>query len=256
MSVSNSGEGQRVIASESNAEPAYWTLVEIDRLKAVNKVLGDRKFDRMLDIGCGRGEFTVGVARERGVAEAYGVDFSKEGILAARRRGITATQVDLNRDRLPFSNGEFDLAIMIEAIEHLEDVEHCLQEVARVVRPRGSLVVTTPNLASWHGRLSLLLGFQPFTLDVGYRRHYGSIVSFSGLSSSHVRGFTPPALREILEMFQFKIESLASSPVPIPGTFRGKAVLSWVDRVLSKFPRIGSDLVVGCSRGSHMSKED
>jgi methionine biosynthesis protein MetW len=229
-------------------EEGFWNVPERLRLRGITRVLSERRFQRMIDVGCGFGEFTSGVAHELSIPEVYGVDFSADAVGSVSRRGIVASRVDLNRDPLPFPDETFDLAIMVESIEHLEDVEHCLEEVARVLRKGGSLVVTTPNLASWHGRLSLLLGFQPFTLDVGFERHYGSLASFSGRSSGHIRGFTLPALSEILRHFGFSVDKIDSAPLPIPGDFRGKSLLCQVDRIISTAAPLASDLIVGSTR--------
>lgn len=197
----------------------------------------------MLDVGAGRGEFTSGLQAALGVKEVFGVDGSPDAVAASLEGGIHASVVNLNLDRLPFDQCEFDLVTMIETIEHLEDVEHCLTEVARVTRPAGCLLVTTPNLASWHGRLSLLLGFQPFTLDVGFRHHYGSLVRFSGKSAGHIRGFTIPALRELASECGFRLVKLSSCAVSFETGTAASRAMHLLDRTLSMSSAWGSDLI-------------
>jgi methionine biosynthesis protein MetW len=242
--------------SDPIGEQRYWTYVERARLKAIQRVLPARAFGRVLDVGCGRGEFSIGFARALGIAGIQGVDGSPDAVASARARGIPATVADLNRDTLPFESGSMDLVVMVETIEHLEDVEHCLDEVRRVLAQGGSLLVTTPNLASWHGRISLALGFQPLSLDVGFRRHYGSILRLSGKSAGHIRGFTRPALAELLEALGFTAASWSSAPAVVTGDGGLVTLLRTLDRGLSHFPNIGSEIVVHARRGAETTPRD
>jgi SAM-dependent methyltransferase len=59
--------------------------------------------------------------------------------------------------RLPFEDASFDYLLSSEAIEHLPDQLAMLRECARVLRPRGRLLLTTPNLLSLRARLAFLL---------------------------------------------------------------------------------------------------
>jgi len=227
--------------------------VELTRLSALSNLLGKRSFSRALDIGCGSGDFTLGYARCLRLDQVFGVDVSEETVEEARARGVVAVCVDLNKDNLPFADNTFDLVVMAEVIEHLENVEHTMDEVARVVTPGGYLAITTPNLASWHGRLSLLLGYQPFTLDVGLRRHYGSLLTVSGKSAGHIRGFTLPALRELLSSFGFRVIGISSAPGVASGDSFILDLLRTLDRAISRVPRLASGLVVAARSTKHAS---
>ena len=52
---------------------------------------------------------------------------------------------DFNIDQLPFPEGKFDLVTCTEVFEHLENYRHALREAARVLKPGGLLVVSTPE---------------------------------------------------------------------------------------------------------------
>lgn len=213
-------------------------------MAAITQLLRHKEYSHVLDLGCGSGDFTLGFARSLGISQAAGVDSSEGKILEARSKGITAFQADLNKDALPFSNDSFDIVLMAEVIEHLENVEHCMDEVSRVVSPGGYLAITTPNLASWHGRISILLGYQPFTLDLGFRRHYGSLMTISGKSAGHIRGFTLPALKDLLLDFGFKVTGVSSAPGVATGESTLMRLLKSADRAFSPFPSLASGLVV------------
>ena len=70
-----------------------------------------------------------------------------------------------NVEELPFSDGEFDLVLCSQVIEHLLDVDAGLRELARVLRPGGTLILTTDNernlvtRALYLGRLDHQRGF-------------------------------------------------------------------------------------------------
>lgn len=118
---------------------------------------------RLLDLGCG----SANVAdRLREVSGGYvGMDFGHPQIAyAARKHAASQHQLSVrlvrgDGERLPFADGSFDLVIMSEVIEHLIRPEVAVWEVARVLRPRGALVMTTNNAseAPLHSPLSHLL---------------------------------------------------------------------------------------------------
>jgi SAM-dependent methyltransferase len=102
-----------------------------------------------LDVGCGAGDR---VERMRAAGwRAVGVDLAAPGLVAAARRGIGVARA--RGERLPFASGRFGAVVMSHSIEHTYDPVAALREVARVLRPGGEAVVTTPNPASVLARL-------------------------------------------------------------------------------------------------------
>jgi SAM-dependent methyltransferase len=100
---------------------------------------------RVLDAACGTGYGTAILAAAGG-SEVVGVDLDEQVIDAARATAPPATRfegADL-RD-LPFGEDEFDLVVCFEAIEHVPDPETVLDQLYRVLRPDGLLLVSTPN---------------------------------------------------------------------------------------------------------------
>lgn len=99
----------------------------------------------VLDAGCGVGWGTVRLARA-GAHRAVGVDIDEGALVSARERaGEHAEFVRGDLMSLPFDGGSFDLVVSFEAIEHVEDPRRALDEFRRVLRPRGLLVVSSPN---------------------------------------------------------------------------------------------------------------
>ncbi len=103
-----------------------------------------------------------------------------------RKKGWTA--VNLNDD-LPFRTGTFDLVMMLEVVEHLADIPHILREIARVMRPEGVAILSTPNRLNVTSRLHYLLsGFykgRRAPLPYHYRVEDGRNWHIMGLNDFH-----------------------------------------------------------------------
>jgi SAM-dependent methyltransferase len=98
---------------------------------------------RVLEVGCGRGEFAERMVAELGV-EVVALDQSERMVLLTRRRGIDARVGDVQA--LPFEDGAFDCAVANWMLYHLADLDRGLSELARVLRPEGRLVAATNSL--------------------------------------------------------------------------------------------------------------
>jgi 2-polyprenyl-3-methyl-5-hydroxy-6-metoxy-1,4-benzoquinol methylase len=72
--------------------------------------------------------------------------------------GVMPVAVDLNTDFSDDLGRTFDLVTAVEIIEHLDSPRHFLGQIWKLLKPGGHLVVTTPNIAHWMGRIWFLLG--------------------------------------------------------------------------------------------------
>ena len=182
---------------------------------------------RLLDCGCGNGEFTARVARRARVSESYGIECVDQRIEEATGRGIIVTKADLN-EPLPHEDGFFDIVHANQVIEHLTNTDLFLREIKRVLRPDGYAILSTNNLASWHNVFSLALGMQPTPLHISNEAIVGN--AFDPLrgtrhpsqGDSHLRVFSFQGLRELCLYHGLKIEGLKTAgyyPLP-PGLAR------------------------------------
>lgn len=121
---------------------------------------------RWIDMGCGRGEF-LELARAQGHT-AMGLDFWASNARAVADAGRPSLSADLNIG-LPFRDGALDGATLIEVIEHIVRAEGLVAELARVIRPGGWLIVTTPNVVHWTYRIRTLTGHPPKQEGYYYR---------------------------------------------------------------------------------------
>jgi SAM-dependent methyltransferase len=95
---------------------------------------------RVLEVGCGRGEAAEWIARETG-AEVVAVDQSERMVELTRARGVDARIGDVQE--LPFEDGSFDVVLAAWMLYHVADLDRGLSEVARVLRRGGRLVAVT-----------------------------------------------------------------------------------------------------------------
>ncbi|MCS7122121.1 MAG: class I SAM-dependent methyltransferase, partial [Archaeoglobaceae archaeon] len=144
-----------------------------DRHRKVLKIFSNYKFEKILDVGCGDGKFTKLIAEACRAKEVYGLEISEIGVEMAKRNGINCSKCDVDVENFPFDSNYFDAVFAGEIIEHLYDPDHFLEEVHRVLKPDGIFVLTTPNLASIHNRIALLLGYQPFPIGISLRLNVG-----------------------------------------------------------------------------------
>lgn len=95
---------------------------------------------RILDAGCGGGATLVELA---GLGAATGLEPLPASREKARSRGV-AEVVDGRLEALPFPDGSFDLMLVLDVLEHLDDAPAALRELHRVVAPGGAGVITVP----------------------------------------------------------------------------------------------------------------
>ena len=103
----------------------------------------------LLDVGCGEGVLTQRWAQRLGDRRVVGIDLDDPALRAEweRRRAPNLEYRVMKAERLPFGDGEFDLAAAIEVLEHVPDPAHTVAEMARVAA--GHLLVSVPREPLW-----------------------------------------------------------------------------------------------------------
>jgi SAM-dependent methyltransferase len=163
---------------------------------------------RVLDVGCGRGVLLSGLAR-RGF-EAHGFEMSASAAAGVDPRAVVRVGKSLHDAEYP--SAYFDQVIIWHVLEHLPDPRETLQEIRRVLKPGGRLVVAVPNYSSLQARCS---GAQWFHLD----------------PPRHLFHFPAEGLRQLLASTGFDVErehhfSLRQNP------------FGWVQSALNCLPRL------------------
>jgi len=169
---------------------------------------------KVIDLGCGKGDFTLKVKERIDCKEIYGVDVWDEALREAKNKGIEAEKMDLNEE-LSFPDDSFHVVVSNQVLEHLFFPSKFIQEVYRVLKENGYAVISTENLASWDNITSLLLGYTPFSMEFD-RIKIGNPFSphdkeKRGEYPSHVRIFSFQGLIDLFKLRGFKIEKVSAS---------------------------------------------
>jgi SAM-dependent methyltransferase len=199
----------------------------------------------MLDIGCYDGSKTRLLADLVGAQEIWGTDFLPDRLVQAQAHNIRTALVDLNSEQqLPFADARFDLIFVGDVIEHIFSPDFLLEEIARLLRPGGYALITTPNLASWRNRLVLLFGWQPFMTEVSTRYRVGNPRMPKGMPSGHIRMFTARALRELPRYYGLQVEHVGGLRLPGPAEGLVSRLSQLVDRAVVRFaPTLCDELI-------------
>lgn len=138
---------------------------------------------RVLDIGCASGGLLA--LLRPGAGHLAGLELSPTAAQAAARIGDQVVCGALEDPGLPFKTGSYDLVVLADVLEHLADPVTGLARAVAWCRPGGAVLVSVPNVAHWHARLTLLRGRWP-------QHDSGTF------DTSHLRWFTRDSLQALL----------------------------------------------------------
>ena len=156
------------------------------RISKVLPVLLQHPNCRLLDVGCGW-EAKLLKAVEPHVAQGVGIDFKAPRIDTPRIKTLTATLTD----RLPFPDRSFDVVTLLAVLEHLSSPRAMVEEIARVLKPGGQVVLTVPSKAA-----------KPVLEFLAYKLH---IVSEAEIRD-HKRYYTRASLAELFARSGLRID--------------------------------------------------
>lgn len=141
----------------------------------------------ILDVGCGDGQRTMKIADYFNINhdKIYGIDENYNFIIHCRNY-FNAVQLDLESKDIPYDADYFDIVICNQVLEHLKNYKKVINELIRVTKKNGYIVIGIPNLAHLINRILLLFGIQPLCIQI---------------DSSHIRGFTHNSFIKMLDAF-------------------------------------------------------
>jgi len=124
---------------------AFFVRDKVERLLDAFIEVGPLKSLKVLDVGCGIGLGHDSIAQA--VGELHGVDVSRESLNLATRKNPGVSYEAYEGNRLPHEDGIFDCVYAICVLHHVPKQQwpELVQEMARVVRPGGRLVVIEHN---------------------------------------------------------------------------------------------------------------
>lgn len=139
--------------------------------------------DRILDIGCGGGANITRLLQRTLQGSVTGIDFSPVSVRKSTRVNAKAIRegrckvLEGNVANLPFTEGSFDLVTAFETIYFWPDIEHCFNEVKRVMKPGGQFFIV--NESDGHGAMdakweSMIEGMHTYTPEE-IRLHFTNV---------------------------------------------------------------------------------
>jgi SAM-dependent methyltransferase len=134
---------------------------------------GMRKGVRLLEVGCGRGDFLE--AFQSLGAICYGVDLSDH--CTVNKRHLEVACCDVSREGLPYEDGLFDVVYQKSLLEHLYSPDNLMREIRRVLKGGGRAIILTPD---WVSQMKVF--YEDFT---------------------HCRPYDTTSLRDLLQIYGF-----------------------------------------------------
>ncbi len=115
---------------------------------------------------------------------------------------------DLNKDPIPLKNESVNIVVAGEILEHLLNPFEATREFYRVLKSKGILIVSVPNICSLVNRLKMLFGKLPTNCATPLDKIY---------PERHVVDFNLKNLKEVLERAGFKMEEITSNGLIVKG---------------------------------------
>lgn len=141
---------------------------------------------RVLELGCGNGA-TGALALSEGKAGVW-IGLERQGQAAAAAASVLTAVVtgDVDALDIPYPEASFDLLIMGEVLEHLPDPDTTLARLVRFLKPGGTALASTPNIAHWRVVSRLLAGRFDYEAE-------------GVMDRTHLKWFTPTSLKQTFE---------------------------------------------------------
>lgn len=155
---------------------------------------------KVLELGVGDAALTRRLHEAGAIVD--GVEIDQRAVAAARPYCRTMYEVDLNRPAAAGIQGEYDLVIAADVLEHLHRPEVALAHLKRVLKKGGTLLVSLPNVANVYVRSNMLLGRFP--------RHTKGI-----LDDTHLQFYTLKQMRRLLSRTGWKVQRAFVTSIPV-----------------------------------------
>jgi len=133
------------LGNQSSAFGAGGVQKRLRALSGLTELTGER----LLDIGCADGTYTLRLAEGFDTVDAVDIEperlASFTATLSTHPLAERITVARMSAEQLDFPNASFDAVTAIEVLEHVGDLDRTIQEVGRVLAPGGRFLITSPN---------------------------------------------------------------------------------------------------------------
>ena len=127
---------------------------------SIEKIVSRNGF--VLDVGCGKGAYLSNLLKEFSNINFYGVDISTKVMEFIKDEEVKLAEGSLTS--IPYPDNMFDFVYTTEALKHAVDVKNAIQELCRVTKPGGSILVIDKNITHL-GDLEITVWEQWFDVD-------------------------------------------------------------------------------------------
>jgi SAM-dependent methyltransferase len=169
---------------------------------------------RILDLGCGEGHITEAIRCKWPRAELCGFDYSLTAIEIARQRYPSIDFAVADAYDIPYGPATIDATVMNNLWEHLPDPMRLLDQIRRVLKPGGYVIISTPSRYRFENLV---------------RAAFGQPIAF--MSKHHVTEYTVGQVVEQMRFGGFEVIARESSRITSEGWSwkwrAGKAALGW-----------------------------
>jgi ubiquinone/menaquinone biosynthesis C-methylase UbiE len=152
-----------------------------------------KNWQRIIDLGCGEGIILEKLVKGNPDKSCLGIDLTWESLKTSRHYHLPVICGDISE--LGLKSESVDHCLLLDVIEHIDQPEKVLEEVLRILKPKGSLIVVFPNDAMFFLARLLFLKFKEAFYDPG-----------------HVQQFRPKKMEALLKAKGFRVDRLMHLP--------------------------------------------
>jgi 2-polyprenyl-3-methyl-5-hydroxy-6-metoxy-1,4-benzoquinol methylase len=173
----------------------YWTGVSAElgdyayKWPIISKLIPHGFTQTILDYGCGKGKILSDILQLNPESRVYGADISRTALREAAKNVPKAKLLSINdNQRVSLPSRSCDYILSLDVIEHVYDTEKVFLEFNRLLKPGGTLLLSTPYCGLIKNIIVALIGFELVYDPV----------------SPHIRFYTKKSLIRIVKKFGFE----------------------------------------------------
>lgn len=176
-----------------------WSHPTAFRLKiSLQALSGLPKGAKILEVGCGSGQFIRAIKQQLPYSECYGFDISQSAIGWAQSHDSSVKYMSGPSSIWPYTDNFFDAVLIYDVLEHVESVQESLSEIKRVLKNNGVFYAFVPcegdKLSLWY-----------------QLRHFSNLNNLTAKYAGHINRYSKDQWKNIFKKYDFKIEQLSYS---------------------------------------------